>query len=428
MKKIFLSLLILMTAAGLSASDLTKKLEKIPSVKSIAELTSDVFPEKYALMVEQPLDWEHPEVGTFRHRVVLMHRGFDRPTVLVTEGYGAAYALAPAYQEELAKHLDANIVFVEHRYFLESTPEPCDWQHLTVKNAVCDLHDVRLLLGKVYKGKWLATGISKGGTTTMFYRAYFPDDVDLSVPYVGPVNTGVQDGRHEPFIAQQAGTALQRKAIEDFQLEMLKRKDAIMPLMEAYCAEKEYRFRVPLRHIYDYTVFEYAFTMWQWGYDVHSIPSLGASDTVLFDYLMKVCDPSYFAQGGEMFSFFVQAAKELGYYGYDILPFVPYLDVTSTKNYLAEVMLTPELQDLPYDGTANRHTLAFLEKEDVPMVFIYGENDPWSATGICQWLDFGKKQRMHLFVDPGGSHRSRIGTLPPTLQDEAWAIIDAYMK
>lgn len=33
--------------------------------------------------------------------------------------------------------------FVEYRYFLESTPEPKDWQYLTAENSADDLHAVR---------------------------------------------------------------------------------------------------------------------------------------------------------------------------------------------------------------------------------------------------------------------------------------------
>ena len=50
-------------------------------------------------------------------------------------GYGAAYALNPKYREELSELLDANMIFVEYRYFLESTPEPKDWQYLTAENS-----------------------------------------------------------------------------------------------------------------------------------------------------------------------------------------------------------------------------------------------------------------------------------------------------
>ena len=71
----------------------------------------------------------------------------------------------------------------------------------------------------------------------MLYRAFFPDDVDVSVPYVAPLCYGVEDGRHEPFL-RQVSTAEERKTIEDFQLEVLKRKSTLLPRFEKYCAEK----------------------------------------------------------------------------------------------------------------------------------------------------------------------------------------------
>jgi len=124
-----------------------------------------------------------PAFPVFRSRCCSGVRA-DRPTILVTEGYGAKYAYRPDYREELSQLLDANIVFVEHRYFLGSTPDPRDWRYLTAEASACDLHDVRQLLGAIYPGKWIATGISKGGTTTMLYATFFPGDVDGYVPYV----------------------------------------------------------------------------------------------------------------------------------------------------------------------------------------------------------------------------------------------------
>lgn len=430
MKRLDLFLLLVLTPLFLLATDLTDRLNKISSISSVEPLESTVFPEKYTVMFTQPLDWQNPSAGSFSHRVILMHRGFDRPTVIVTEGYGARYATHANYEEEIAKHLNANIVFVEHRYFLDSKPNPCNWDYLTVENAVCDLHDIRTLLAPLYGKKWLATGISKGGSTAMYYRAYFPDDVDVTVPYVGPMNTGVQDGRHEVFLSQKAGTPLQRKAIEDFQIEVLKRKPQLMPLFDKFVEDKGYRFKVENKIVFDYCVLEFSFSMWQWGTPVHRIPSTHASDSELFDFLVKIVDPDYFLvpEMNSTLSFYVQAAKELGYYGYDIVPFAEWLDVKSTKNYLSEIFLPKELEDVKYDGSANVKTLNFLKLNDVPMVFVYGECDPWSATGICDWLDFGSKQNMHLFVNPGGSHASRILTLPATQRDEAWQLIDNWMK
>ena len=33
-----------------------------------------------------------------------------------------------------------HMVFVEYRYFLESTPNPCNWDYLTAENSAYDLH------------------------------------------------------------------------------------------------------------------------------------------------------------------------------------------------------------------------------------------------------------------------------------------------
>ena len=52
----------------------------------------------------------------------------------------------------------------------------------------------------------------------MLYRTFFPEDVDISVPYVAPLCSGVEDGRHEPFL-KMVSTPEARKKIEDFQLE-----------------------------------------------------------------------------------------------------------------------------------------------------------------------------------------------------------------
>ena len=71
---------------------------------------------------------------------------------------------------------ETNMIFVEHRYFLESTPEPCDWQYLTAENSAEDLHAMTTAFKTLYPGKWISTGISKGWQTSLLYRVFFPDD------------------------------------------------------------------------------------------------------------------------------------------------------------------------------------------------------------------------------------------------------------
>lgn len=406
-------------------TELQKKLEALSGISEVKPLESEVYPEKYVFFIHQLLDPHHPEAGNFKQRVILSHVGFDRPTVLVTEGYAAHYATNPRYQEELSKLFNANLVFVEYRYFGESMPQPCNWDYLTVENSLYDLHRITTTLKQLYTQKWISTGISKGGQTTMFYRAFFPDDVAISVPYVAPLNKALEDGRHEPFIAREVSTPENRKRVQDFQLEILKRKDTLLPMFEKYCVGKGYTFRIPIAEVYDFNVLEYSFALWQWGTPVNEIPSAETDDETLFKHFISICEPDYFSEQSPYPSFNVQAAKELGYYGYDIKPFKKYLTIKTSKDYLRKVMLPSELSNLKFDATLYNKVVKFLKENDPEMIYIYGGDDPWTASGVT-WLK-GKKN-IKVYVLPGGSHRTRIGSFDTKTREEIKELINEWLN
>ena len=421
---LLLFVLLSASASSFAQTVLEQKINAISAIKEIRPLETSEFSEKYVTYFTQPLDHRHPEKGSFRQRVIVSHVGFDRPTVIVTEGYGAAYALRSQYREELSKLLNANMIFVEYRYFLESTPEPKDWQYLTAENSADDLHAITTAFKNIYPGKWIATGISKGGQTTLLYRTFYPDDVDISVPYVAPLCYGVEDGRHEPFL-HKVSTPENRKKIEYFQLEALKRKATLLPRFEKYCTEKNYSFRAPIEEIYDYSVLEYSFALWQWGTPISSIPATTASDDEIFSHLLAISEPGYFTADSPNASFFVQAARELGYYGYDVQPFKQYLSIQSSEGYLHRLMLPEELKDMPFDKTLSKKITKFLKKQDPKMIFIYGQNDPWTAAGVT-WLK--NKKNIHVFIQPNGSHLARISTLPEAEKAEVMELINEWLK
>lgn len=426
MKNIGIALaLSLLPLFAMADKEMQQKLAKLNNVVSVEEVSDEAgFAGRYILKIKQPLDHKHPEKGCFNQRVIVMHRGLDRPTLLITEGYGAGYAAGSKYNNELSTYFNTNIVFVEHRFFLDSTPDPCDWQYLRDEDAMADLHEVVSAVKTIYPGKWISTGISKGGETCMEFRSYYPDDVDVSVPYVGPVCNAVIDGRHEPFL-RKVGTAAERKKIEDFQIAVLKKKAEFMPRFKKYCDEKGLKFRVSLEDIYDYCVLEYSFSVWQWGKDVNAIPDATDSDDELFNELVKVVGPDYFSTTGNL-SFYVQAYRELGYYGYDIKPFKPYLSIKSAKHYLRDVMLPEELRDIKFDKTVSRHITNYLKKNDPKMICIYGEIDPWTAPGVT-WLQKYPKQNLKVYVKPRGSHSTRINNMPPEQRDEILRTLSQWL-
>lgn len=429
MKRFLLSVCLVWSATLLFAqnepSAFMKKLTALKDVSGVERLETKMFPEKYLIWVRQNVDGDNADKGTFNQRVIVGYRGEDRPTVIVTEGYYADYALSPYYMEELCQLFNANMVFCEYRYFGPSTPEPCDWTYMTVRNSLRDLHHVNQTLRSVFKGKWISTGISKGGQTTMFYRAYYPEDMDVSVSYVAPLNKKVEDGRHEKFLSKKVGTKEERKEVLDAQEHLMERKPYILPKWEEYCKEKGYSFRVPMADIYDFCVMEYSFALWQWGTPVSSIPDDDASDETWLKHFIEVSSPDYFSLPNRYMPFFVQAAKELGYYGYDNKPFRKLCSVKHPKHYLRDVMLTEELSHLKFDRSLYKYTKRYLKKNDPKHIFIYGEIDPWSSSGVAGWLDCSRKQNMRVYVQPRGSHTARIGNMPENMRHE---IIDRLIQ
>ncbi len=441
--------LALFSLALPAQTKLENTLKSLNTVSGVEKLETKAFSEKYLLHVTRP---ENPEAagemapgmqtyvkyvsddvrkkdpGTFEQRVVVCHAGYDRPTVLVTEGYWAGYALSPGYQEELSRLFNTNLVVVEYRYFADSTPADKDWNYLTVGNSLADLHHVVEMLKTVYPGKWISTGVSKGGQTTMFYRAYYPDDVDISVPYVGPLNKSVEDGRHEPFLSDKVGTPADRKVISDFMMNLFKKRDVFFPMYKKHCEEKGYTFRVPLEEVYDLSVMEFRYAIWQYGTPISSIPSLDAPDKEIFDYFLGLCEPDYFSKQSPYYSFDVMAAKELGYYGYDIRPFKKYMSIKTTKDYLRRVMLDAPENQLKFDNTLYKHTVKFLKENDPKMIYIYGGYDPWGSSGVCTWLDTSKKQNLKIYVKDGGSHGTHISSFDEPVRDEIINTLKTWLE
>lgn len=417
-----ISALLLIAVASIYAqtdsTEFMKRLCKLDGVSNVSKLESTRYNEKYVINIQQNVDGKDDAKGTFNQRVIVGFRGLDRPTVIVTEGYSADYSLNPQYEEELTRLFDANLVFCEYRYFSKSVPEPCNWDYMTVDNSLNDLHNVRQTLGKVFQGKWISTGISKGGQTTMFYRATYPNDVDVSVSYVAPLNKRVEDGRHESFLNEEVGTEKERAEVLEAQRELLKRKSKLIGKLENYCKEKGYKYNAEISEIYDYCVLEYPFALWQWGTPTSTIPSKDANDDIWFDHFIKLSSPDYFSCPNQYLPFFVQAARELGYYGYSTEGLEDLIDTKKTKGYLSKLMLPEELKGIKFNKRLYKRTVKYLKKNDPKHIFIYGDIDPWTSSGVAGWLDCSEKLNMRVYVQPRGSHTARISNMPENTKHE----------
>ncbi|WP_299578886.1 S28 family serine protease [uncultured Sunxiuqinia sp.] len=404
----FLVLFLLTTGTAL-CQNLFQFMQAQPEISSIKAIDGNhFFNQCYEIRIRQPLNHRDTTQGFFLQRVFVSDKKADRPVVLITEGYDANYAAQPNFIHELSPMLEANQLCVEHRYFGESVPDPINWEFLTVENAARDHHRIVQLFKKHYQEKWLNTGISKGGQTALAHRSFFPNDVSATVAYVAPLNFGVEDGRHERFL-NQVGSDECRDKIRSFQREILVRRAQMLPLLTDYAKQRNYTFPMPMDETLDYIVLEYAFSFWQWGHNCNAIPADTASTEALFNNLIRISSPDYFSyQGSAHFrAFFYQAARELGYYGYDTQSFADLLSLQSTQGYVNQFML-PVGSSTTYSDKTSRQVDQFLKSDARNVVLIYGEVDPWSATAAT----VRKRGNNHKIVQEGGNHATRIGTLP----------------
>jgi len=425
MKKLQL-LLISLLISFVSVAQIEQFLHSQSEIKAVEKISgNDFFNETYQIMVRQPLEHSDTTKGFFLQRVFVADKEKENAVLLITEGYGANYAASQRYLNELSPMLNANQICVEHRYFGESWPDSLNWDYLTAANAAADHHAIVELFKKYYSGKWLNTGISKGGQTAVYHRTFYPNDVDVTVGYVCPLNFAVEDKRHEIFIQNFPGTKEDREKIKRFQVQVLKNRDKIIPKLAEYSKQKNYTYYVSMNEVLDYCVLEFPFAFWQWGKSADEIPSETAGIDELFDYLMKVPGPNYFAiaEKDGYLSFFVQAARELGYYAYDSKPLKKYLKIKTADNYFSKLYL-PEDLHINYMQETALSVKNFIETTDKNILFIYGEFDPWSASGF----EVSQKPNFLKIVKPGGSHSSRIGNLPSEQKKQVKEKLEEWLE
>ena len=410
MNKYLLTIILaLFILSGFSQS-LNRKLEKLAAQHNFTFESVGVdslFKEKYLLIFEQPLDHDDPGGQKFRQLVILSHLDKDSPVVFVTEGYAAGYALSEKYVNELSYFLQANQVVVEHRYFGSSTPDTINWEQLTVANAAADHHAVVQVLKEIYQGKWVNTGISKGGQTTMYHRYFYPEDVDASVPYVAPLNFASEDERVYYFL-DTVSSADCRNRILEFQKELIRNKEKYIPVFQKMSSRRNLTYRMGIEKAFELTVLEYSFAFFQWGlFDCMEIPSADENPEALVQHLDQVSGLSWISNEGiaGLQPFFYQAMREIGFYGYDITPFSEWISYRSNPTFQFSV---PEGIHVDFDGGTMAKVDAFIRHEAENMLFIYGGADPWSSTAV----DLTRNTNSIKVVKKGGSHSTRIGNLP----------------
>jgi hypothetical protein len=321
---------------------------------------------------------------------------------------------------------NANQLSMEYRYFAPSRPDPADWTKLDIEQAATDQHRItQALKARIYQGKWLTTGASKGGMTSLFHRRFFPDDVDATVALVAPFDypeDAVQSPTNRYFVfLENVGTDAQcRQKLKDFQNTVLARRDAMKTRMEAVATFSEV---LGEDRALEFAVEELPFIFWQYGSQSHCsmIPAPTASDDIVFKFLDDTIDIASY--GDEQLlaylPYYHQSATQLGYPIDDesYLVGLQYPGADTARAYIPAGITTPAYDN----GAAMRDVQSWIATSGERILLIYGQNDPWSAGAV----DLGAATDSFKFIAPAGNHGSSIANLST---DDAATATAAVMR
>lgn len=456
-------LFVFLNACGIENSfdeQLYEKLSNLPSIVEVNKLEqkNTDFANQYEVFFEMPLDWDNPNDEHFRQRVIIDGKSFDKSTVVELQGYniGDKY-IDEGYVRELPNLLDSNFIVIEHRFFGKSNYVDANyddaegWEQLTVKNAAHDHNYIIGELKKVFPGKWVATGSSKGGYVTNCLACLYPETCDAYVPYVAPCATE-QDTRAFDFVYNEAGNSTYgpeegkniRDSITKFQVFCYEHKKELIPILfsgKYFPSDLKTRPALTKENYYDFCILDFAYGLWQYQdismsdvVDFLSLPENTKEELVdKINAAVKLIvdsggDISMFSYNCDAFPYFITAHREMGDYGYDF-SYVKAMAKAEGKEinisipegqereYFKKVYLSEEqIKKIKYDNTMYNELINWVKDSSVKtkVIMINGQEDPWYHISLPIPNTTGENIRV--YTHPSMSHRVKITDFDETTQ------------
>jgi hypothetical protein len=409
------------TGPVIEPGDVLGQLRALPGVHDATEVNTAASGYHYfVLHFEQPVDHDDPGGPTFLQKVSLMHKDEAAPMVEYTSGYWDYYN---DNLVELTGLLQANQVSIEHRYFDESRPDPADWSKLTIEQMAHDQHAITTALRMLYSGAFITAGASKGGMTAVYYKRFYPDDVDGTVPYVAPISFGAPDDRYVAYL-DTIGPGACRQAVRDAATEMLaNRRAALLAKAQEQASQGSIAYtRIAIGPALESSIVSLEWAYWQYygvGY-CDTVPAASATDQEMWDFLDDIspvadnADPRI----AQFDAYYYQAYFQLGYPDSS----VPYLDAYLMYADADYAGALPTAQPIYDGGVAMTDIDQYVRESGDRLIFIYGQWDPWTGGTF----DLGNATDSLLVTQAEGTHGSRISRLAPADRDAVLAKLEAW--
>ncbi|MBK9108756.1 MAG: hypothetical protein IPM92_10425 [Saprospiraceae bacterium] len=392
-------------------------LKAFPDIKIESMPQQQPFQFVWKLWIQQAKDHWNADAGFFRQQVLLYHRGFKKPNVLVTEGYNINDRI---YEPSLI--LDGNQISVEYRFYGASKPLSIPWKLLNHKQALHDYYKIQKGLQLIYKKNWLVTGISKGGTTAALYSLTYPDLVNATIAYVAPFVTEQEDKRTIDHYTKWVGSPECRQKVKSFQRLLLNYRVQLKPMLSELGKRDQVKFELDLDKVIDYTALEYPFSFWQWGFGCKEIPDEKASVEEVFDHVEEVVDFNYYDDRtcALFLPAYFQFMTEYGYYGFDTTG----LSNLLLHQYFSNLEFCPKDADLGYNGSYMKEMLDKATNQSKNIIYIYGGLDTWTSCAVHP----SPTTNAFKLVKYNGGHRTRLRDFSKSEKDQVYKLLKKWMR
>ena len=416
---------------------LEEALKDIPLISKITENPDTAmakrqaelnYKEQYSMMFTQDLNHDDEGGDTFEQRVCIMFRGFDRPTILDTEGYEWRGFKDNA---DLALNLNANVVVVEHRNYGESyNQDQHHWKYQTTAQASADLHAVYETLKTIFPGKWMSSGTSKNGETSILYAYHYPHDMDLAMSVCSPFFTTLYDEGFGHYLMNEVSTQENRELMKH--VIRLGLTDGENGIYKTLCSKLEEKGKKEATYTeYVFNLFDACCQVFQYhGFDsvrTEMLQKMIADEEYLLSQVIENMDGN---RSPIIYSYWVEAAKETGSPDYAYKDFADLLEGTSfnAEDVLAVMMDESDRHLLSeYDNTAYSNVKHdFFLNTPCPLLLYYVHDDPWTSSKPTV-----VGPNVKVVVNPIGYHNSVLNNpdyCPLAIKQEVMDYVTKYIQ
>ena len=438
--------------------DLLGSVDNITSIEAFTPDWDDVgFTECYRVFFQQPIDHENPSAGTMKQKAFIFFKGFDRPTVMYTRGYDLPDSWKNYTGLDIAANMDANLIFVEHRYFGDSKNlSDTRWDYLTIEQAAADHHAIYEPLKKILPKEWISTGTSKDGMTSLFYRYFYPNDMTVTTVFCSPFMTSLYYTPVGTYLDSESGSDAERENMHNifFRLYDDLENGGVYNTYSQMC--KDYNNQLKTLYpeqtwqLFNDNIDNYLFDLPEFFFGQFSyytaeeraenIPSADADIEVILDYiyfrdaltengLWKYDSPmmmpddeeeDYYWKSDDGYPYCIQTVKQLGQYAHDFSRYKDYVLFGPSNN--PSYLLAQDLW--LYDTYDNSRMVDirenFIPNTDCPILFYYAKNDPWTGARP----DKINESRSMMLIGERGIHNQDLNNPEHFSQDDKQQIMD----